>query len=243
MLISPYELAKVGFIGGTVLKAVTTLFPLRQHKSMGVEILYVAQFSTIDRDTHSDLQLRYPSQDSLTGYAIRLEIKNIGRSPITRNDLITPIKISFGDNAKILKVDVIREIPPDVAAVVQIVDNNIHVLPPLLNSNDSVELEVLLYAQKIRLAVSGRIVGITKLKRRIPRHIKDVVDVTGLYLMLSGLLILDYTSTSSTVGGALIGIGGLLLWIYPRFIHPNQSVTLKYSIGRRYPRQDKKMEL
>lgn len=233
----PLELARNVIVILTALQALTNVFPLRQRKGIGVEILLTSTFADIDQDTGSDLASRYQPHPTRDGHAILVEIENIGKSPITRDDFVTPLKLSFGDDAKILKADVVTQTPTDLAATVEIIDNKVHLFPVLFNPNDSAVIEVLVQVRKIRLRANGRIVGITKFKRRIPRNIQDGMDLVALYCVFFGLIAANYSGALASVGAGLIMIGAFWILVYTRLISPMKRLDLKQSIGRRYKQQ------
>lgn len=90
-------------------------------------------------------------------------IKNTGRKSLEKEDIKTPIKISF--NGKILKYNIVKMFPEKGEYDVSIINENTVVTSfNLMNSGDYISIALLLDSSKTDFDATTRIVGVEKLK-------------------------------------------------------------------------------
>lgn len=116
---------------------------------------------------HADeVEVRYKGE-KIDATLICVWIENTGREPIRSADFESPLRISFGDAARVLTADPIEEYPADVRPVIKVsAVNSIELEPLLLNQGDRIRLSILAENVRDDVAVAARIVGIREIAKR-----------------------------------------------------------------------------
>jgi hypothetical protein len=142
-----------------------------------------------------NFEIKFQGQlvDSLTLLVIRFF--NSGNVPIEERDYSRPLSIDFGDQAELLSVSLMEEIPGNLGVIIDHDKSCITVNPLLMNKGDSFTLQVL--ASKYRSSlVSGRISGVqrvTKIDSRIDNQTSKktnlILAITASFVsLLAGIL-------------------------------------------------------
>jgi len=232
MSMQPEEFVKNVFIAIALLKALTSIFPIRDQRNLGFEVLFTETFKSLDSTGELGRQMRYPQNHDTGGYAALIEIKNSGKLPITKEDFVTPLSFSFGDKATVLEAHIVKQVPPDLLASLAIVDSVVRLNPLLLNPADSVVFGVLVDGGRKKVRASGRIVGISRIKKHIPKNTEDIVTLIGLLFLLSGLVLNNVGKQYESVGEGLSLVGFVMIMLYPRFVYPQRRLVQKRLISR-----------
>lgn len=134
----------------------------------------------------SELKFFYHEKevDDLILYVTK--IINNGRVPISKEDFNSAIEFKFGDNSKILKVDINEKQPSNLEVEINFDGNIATMSPTLLNSMDYAVFAFLISdVEETSLIIQARIKGISK----ITRLSKKLSLLTKIYYVFNGICI------------------------------------------------------
>lgn len=94
---------------------------------------------------------------------VLLELKNSGRTPITKNDVISPITLMLGDG-EILEATLVHKAPKNIDISLGTKGRVLVVDFPLLNPGEYVEISVLTTSSKPELVADARIKNISQIE-------------------------------------------------------------------------------
>jgi hypothetical protein len=94
-----------------------------------------------------------------------LHLRNSGNVPIQEPDYVRPLAFTFGKEARVLNAELIRTSPSTMSVSLEPSINSVIVRPDVFNGRDSLTFKVLT-AGGDTVAVSGRVVGINKIREQ-----------------------------------------------------------------------------
>jgi hypothetical protein len=135
----------------------------RKTKELGYEIMENLPLIKIQRGVEDRIELLFDKKRVTDVSLVLFRIINSGKIPIIRDDFDKPIAITFGDSAKVLEASIEKEEPPNLEVKYSLRNNNMEILPALLNPNDSVTFRLLI-TQFSHVEINTHIVGVKKIK-------------------------------------------------------------------------------
>lgn len=142
---------------------------------------------------------------------VHLKLWNSGNVEVLCEDYNVPIRFSFGKEARVLDAKVLKGVPSNIKDIASIIvkPDGITLKPLLLNSKDSIELEVLLNkfsGSVYDIKIDGRIAGVKQLGRQYENesYIRSIsaslfkitiLGIKGLALGILGFVILGVIIT------------------------------------------------
>lgn len=91
-----------------------------------------------------------------------LVLKNSGRTPISKDDVVAPLTLTF-QKSEVLEVIVMRQTPSNLNAAITTDGHNVAVTFQLLNPDDEIELSVLTNGENPTFDAHARIKSISKI--------------------------------------------------------------------------------
>ena len=138
----------------------------RKIKSLGYEVLASTSLISLDEEIKGKVKILYNDTSVKQVHLLILEILNDGNVPITTSDFETPLIFDFGENTRILSVEIIKTEPANLKPeILGTSENNISLKPLLLNSKDSIQLKFLLAQFEGIKEVNARINGVKEVKK------------------------------------------------------------------------------
>lgn len=115
----------------------------------------------------SNLKVTYNNIELKTLYILKLVIKNNGRKPVNKKDIIKPILIKFDDNSVIISAKITGSFPHNINKKISFDEktNIITTTFDLLNKNDYYEINVLTKTYNNTFVIDGHILGIDSIKQ------------------------------------------------------------------------------
>lgn len=165
--------------------------PRRQLSYMTSIIPLVA----VRKEVKGRLRIFFDDKPVSNADMVILTLINSGNQPITPQDFVSPVTISFGSQAEILSCDITETVPEDLGALVDVAPKSIVLKPLLLNSEDTVTMKILLTQYEGEPAVRGRVLGIKDIQPT-QQHSSDWYTVNeyvffGAFLVTTGFLMVS----------------------------------------------------
>ncbi|GAB6076464.1 hypothetical protein [Desulfurobacterium crinifex] len=102
-------------IGGiTIILGISQVILIRKKKELCYELLQNIPLIKIDSNVKNRIEIFFDGKNVSDVSLILFRIINSGNVPITRDDIIKPIIVNFGDNSKILELSIERKKPPNI---------------------------------------------------------------------------------------------------------------------------------
>lgn len=162
----------------------------RKRKSLSYKIVSCAPLLSIGEEIKNGLQILYNNKPIQQAHLVLVEIFNSGNTPVTTKDYEHPITLKFGEQAKILTTEIAETAPPNLPASIKIEDEELVLLPTLLNEGDSVTLKALI-ENFDETNIDGRIIGVREIRQvsegmqSLKRSVRTVVLGIILGIILS----------------------------------------------------------
>jgi hypothetical protein len=165
------------FIGTSIIAiaiALGVFFLQRQRKLLSYEIITENRLLTINEEILGNIKILYNEHPVKNISLLVIKVFNAGNIaiPIIDYENETPISLNLGALTKILSSAIIEVNPKHLPAKIEIKDNQILILPCLLNSTDSITLKLLLSDFKDEINFVSRISGVKNIS-----NIKDSFSI------------------------------------------------------------------
>jgi len=143
----------------------------RKRPALGKEIEQSISVLRPEAETTPELILTYAGEAVWDAHMIVMKIKNTGNTPISVDDFEKSIIISTG-GVDVLDAEVIDKTPDDLNPEVRTGNDDIEIIPLLLNPNDQFRLKILLRQPPNKLMVRSRIKTIKEITEIKDRSLK-----------------------------------------------------------------------
>ncbi len=160
----------------------------REQRSFSYEIISFDKLITLPQDHLSGLTLQYKGMPVEEPYLTIVKMQNTGNVPIKKTEFDKPISIKYKENVKVLEASITGKEPETIETSLSIDTNQITLSPTLLNPGDSLIIRVLTTKTDKSLTVSGRIVGVNQLTKRLGAN-KSLEPRQAMFLVTCGLVI------------------------------------------------------
>ena len=137
----------------------------RQRKDLSYSVITSTPLLTVGSEIAGRIQILFDSNPVRDVKLLVLRFANTGNVPITSKDYEHPIALNFEENVRILEAEISGKEPSDLPVSIVLEEKRVIIEPTLLNNDDSITLKMLLTGYNDTLIVTGRIVGIKKIKR------------------------------------------------------------------------------
>jgi hypothetical protein len=135
-----------------------------QKKSISYELISSSPIISVLDEFKDNFEIKYKGNLVEDLSLIVIKCFNSGNVPIEEQDYSRPLLIDFGDQAELISVNVIEEIPANLGVVLKHDKSSVTVHPLLMNKRDTFLLQILVSKYK-SLSVSGRISGVQRINR------------------------------------------------------------------------------
>lgn len=181
------------FIIGTILALLAILVPiylvLRQRKALSYEVI---SFSSIISEYAKDkLIILYNAIPVENVRLLVIRLVNSGNIPITPTDYERSVRLAFAEGSQVLTAEVVATIPANLLPKISPHDSRVEIESLLLNSGDSIVMNILIAGTDGSFEFDGRIAGVKKINRVVeggPRFI--ITYLSGIALTIFGLIFL-----------------------------------------------------
>lgn len=155
--------ALIAFAG--ILVPVIIYLLTRNRKSLVFDIVTVTKLLPPLEHMDHDIQVLYKGEIVSDVWLVIITLINDGNSPIIAADYVSPISIDVGQQARILNSEIMEIKPKGIVVNLNSGRNSVNIEPLLLNAADSVQLKILATGLKVMPEVSGRIIGISRIRK------------------------------------------------------------------------------
>jgi hypothetical protein len=214
-----------------IILSVGIYYKQRQFKSLSYAISSITQLLNVHNEVRRRVKILYDDQPVQDVHLAIIELFNSGNVPITSTDYDHPVIFDFGVNARILSSEIIRTIPSNLPASIEVQAKLIIFANILLNPEDSITVKVLLSGFEDRIAVTGRVHGVKEILKAMPSETRAkfrtflIIDFIGAFVVIFialSILIFSKGQLSGLAGvitvGGLLGVGHEVWKDYKKFI-------------------------
>jgi hypothetical protein len=143
----------------------------RERRELAFGIFYETRLLSISHELAGRVQITFDGSSVPNVHLVVLALKNSGNRAILATDFQHPIGVSFGEDARLLSVEVSRQVPSNINANVEIEGARFLVHPLLLNPGDFLMVKVLTTGEPSVMRANARVVGIPTLAQI--KHVND----------------------------------------------------------------------
>jgi hypothetical protein len=159
----------------------------RQRKRLSYEVVSRNRLLTVTEEHQSKLRVTYDGEPVKDLSILVIRLVNSGNVPIAAQDFATPVIISAGDRARVFSAAITDTDPVELLAEIEKHDEQVLLVPTLLNAGDAITLKLLVSDYGGKASVFGRIVGVKTIGNLSkPTALLNVLAATGLLLTLAG---------------------------------------------------------
>lgn len=171
----------------SLIVAIVTVQISRRRKSLGYGILPTTSLVTIHEEARDKVQLLFDNVPVTNVQLLRIFLANTGNVSIRKDDFLIPINLTFGSSTKILSATIARTSPAGLEKTTTIshAQRDVEIAPLHMNSEDWLEVSVLVTDFGGGVSVNGRVNGV---KRIAELNANKLVLKTSRLLNLSTLL-------------------------------------------------------
>lgn len=172
----PTILTIVG-IAVAIVIPIIIFFLERRKKSLSYEILTNTSLLTFDDEIEGKIRISYENTPVQKVHLLIFRIVNDGNLSITPSDFETRLTFDFGENTKVLSVEIIDTEPENLKPEFFLHwGREIQILPLLFNSKDSIKFKLLLAQFEGEIKVDARINGVREVKKKAnPKKIRKLL--------------------------------------------------------------------
>ncbi len=148
----------------------------RKVKELSFKNIAITELVSDDDITDEAIQVFFDSKRVNNLYSISCIAKNTGNVPITKDDLIKNLKLTFPDSIKILKYSFALTPKTIEVADTFLVDNDFMISPDLLNPNNSIDFSFYVTSnssESFLPAMTNRLLGGEVLNLNLDEEIKS----------------------------------------------------------------------
>jgi hypothetical protein len=137
----------------------------RQRKRLSYEIISQTPLLRKEKEIKGKLEILFSGLPVEDVYLVEAKIINSGNVPIVSTDYEQPLCLQFSEKTHILTADVSKTYPESLEVSVNIQNTKIVLSPVLLNSGDSVTLQMLINQFDGKITFGGRVIGVRELRK------------------------------------------------------------------------------
>jgi hypothetical protein len=201
----------IGTITGGILGllglALTVYIFIRQtqKKSLSCELISSSPILKVADDFRNDLEIKFKGKliNSLT--LVVVKFFNSGNVPIEQQDYFRPLSLTFNDQAELLSVDVVEEIPSNLGVSFRHDKKIIIIEPLLMNKGDSFTVQALV-SQYSSFLIDGRVSGVQRIVKAESQNSMNVWERFSWITATSGMFLALAINSISLVSGFLLTI-------------------------------------
>jgi hypothetical protein len=191
-----------------VVVPVSVYYLQKKKKSLIFEELQNLSVINIKNDFKDKIEIKYANKLVTNLFVLTAKIKNNGNTSIKKNDIVSPVRISFNEN--FIECIVIGSSPEGIEINLQVInDNTVECDFNLLNPRDHFTLQFMSLERLSIPKIVSRIDGLSKVKYN------PLIENENRRLILLLHSFDSATSEAVIVGLICLGISMLILFIFP----------------------------
>jgi hypothetical protein len=137
-------------------------------ESKSLEVTVLPASSLISESVRKDenLEVTYKGRKLQNLYIFSIRFRNSGAKPITPDDFIEPIKVTFSPNNEIISSTVLYKNPDNISVTIAAADNVATFSKFLMNPNDQIVIQIKSIVkdfEKTNIDITARITGVKKI--------------------------------------------------------------------------------
>jgi len=171
-----------------IIVSIILFFAQRKKKSLEYKIISQTPVLSAAEEIAGQLQILFRGEPVQGVYLFVIRLLNAGNVPIASSDYERPVRLDFGEEARVLTAEVSDVEPRNLDAEIASQDSFVQLKPVLLNSGDVITIKALVSNYKGQLTIDGRIIGV---KDIVPQ--KDTSNIWSIAFMLTGTVLLGVT--------------------------------------------------
>ena len=154
----------IGVIVAILVAAIGILLSVRNQlrKSLSYQIVSCTPVMSVKKELEEKLQILYDGKPIKQAYVCVVKFINSGNVSIVPTDYVEKLKIYFGEKARVLTSEIIKQNPPNLDVSVAVERNRIVLSPSMLNRTDSFSVKTVVTNYEYT-ALGGRIIGVVEL--------------------------------------------------------------------------------
>ncbi|MFN7115358.1 MAG: hypothetical protein ACK4TA_01080 [Saprospiraceae bacterium] len=189
--------------------AVWLFFKQKDIKRLSYIIRANENLLSYKKDLKKDLIILYKNQEIDNLFLLEIEFENMGNTPILKTDFDSNLKIIFRKTTSILSSEIGESFPKKLEISIKQLENQIEILPLLINPGDRFSLKFLLNEnlRDVFFDIESRIAGVNKInitpQQKSPTNAL-LLSLSGIFIVISPLIFIVYSIIKGDVIGVVI---------------------------------------
>lgn len=147
-----------------VIVSLFIFFRQRQIKSFSYEVISNLPILNVNDEYKADMEIKFKGNLIQNLHLVVIRFFNSGNISIERKDYDKSVEINFGNQAQLLSIDTIDQIPSNLGIILSSDKKTITIQPTLMNKGDSFTIKALVASHET-LSIDGRISGIQRIQQ------------------------------------------------------------------------------
>ncbi len=197
--IDPKYLAPIATSTGVIVSIYLWLLNQRK-KRLSYQVLANHPLVNYTEETRHRLDVRFDGERVPEAFLAVIKIENNGHLPIETKDYEARLAVNTAAGSRILMAQVVETNPADlserirdssgiVPIIERVEETKITLRPVMLNSGDSITVQLLMSHAAAKLGITGHIHGISSIKEiRQSNLLENVTSCVGAFLMVSAMV-------------------------------------------------------
>ena len=152
-------------------------------KEISIDVISSIELDPVASGKMSGFELKFNKENVDDPFLQVVEIRNSGSKPIPSSDYEDALRISFGDEIKLLKVNLLDVFPEDIDPKIEIDKNSFKMMPLLLNSGELIRFSFLTSNGIPKISAKARVLGAKIKLNENPSHSRSKIRSLIYYLI------------------------------------------------------------
>lgn len=184
---------------GVILALIAILITIRQYARKNLTYEVITDINILNaKGNQSELQVYFKNVLVKKPRLVELKIYNSGNTAISRSDYEKPLEILFSKNSIVIDAEIVETLPKNIEFQLSKEGEKVTFTPGLLNSGDSVKIQILLDGESGQANIQGRVIGVRQIHENIMKRMR--------FLLPNWLWDLNSMSCSGIVFGISIAL-------------------------------------
>lgn len=196
------------FFGIVAIIVSVIIYRLQQAKKyLSYQVLSETSLLNVDKEVEQKIQILFEGNPVQTVYLLLIKFINSGNIPILPTDYLKAVNVVFNERCKILSAEILEKEPKSIDVTAKTENTRISLTPTLLNSDDFFVLKILVSEFDGDVEVEGRIIGVKKINKGLPKISigSSIIVILGLIMMTIGAILVFIFMNLIYLGLSLLG--------------------------------------
>ncbi|WP_053957617.1 SpoIIIAC/SpoIIIAD family protein [Inediibacterium massiliense] len=173
----------------TILIPIFIYFMESKSKILKYKVISITNILNEQDELTDQIKILFNGQEIESPHLIEIHFYNSGNIPIKADDFYKNILIKLDENVSVLTKSTEGIAPKDLKVDLLVNQNNIEILPTLLNSKDSFKIKFMTNKLSENIDVSGRILGVKSINEEKNKNTNKLYSGSIFLILLSLTLI------------------------------------------------------